>query len=172
MIHSSIVLASSGFGLNFNVFETNLINLVVVIFGLYKFLPNFLGKILEKRRSSILVELEDAQVSLDKAKDALSKAKSDLDSAEIKAKKIKSDSLVRAEAIKKESEERTILEMARIKEGAVADLQAEASRVSTQLKKEIAKLAIEKALKKLPATLDKSSQDKFLESSLQNLGDI
>ena len=32
-----VILASEGFGLNLNLFETNIINLAVVIFGLYKF---------------------------------------------------------------------------------------------------------------------------------------
>ena len=58
---SSLILASEGFGLNLNLFETNIINLTVVIFGLYKFLPGFVGKILEKRRTAILTDLKDAE---------------------------------------------------------------------------------------------------------------
>ena len=38
------LLATEGFGLNFNLFETNILNWAVVVFGLYKFLPSFLGK--------------------------------------------------------------------------------------------------------------------------------
>ena len=44
------LLATEGFGLNFNLFETNILNWAVVVFGLYKFLPGFLGKMLQKRR--------------------------------------------------------------------------------------------------------------------------
>ena len=32
-----LIFASEGFGLNLNIFETNIINLAVVVFGLYKF---------------------------------------------------------------------------------------------------------------------------------------
>ena len=67
--------ASEGFGLNLDLFETNIINLAVVIFGLYKFLPGFLGKILEKRRTTILTDLKDAEERLSQAKNSLSKAK-------------------------------------------------------------------------------------------------
>ena len=63
--------ASEGFGLNLNLFETNIINLAVVIFGLYKFLPGFLGKILEKRRTTILTDLKDAEERLIQAKNSL-----------------------------------------------------------------------------------------------------
>ena len=43
------LLATEGFGLNFNLFDTNILNWAVVVFGLYKFLPGFLGKMLQKR---------------------------------------------------------------------------------------------------------------------------
>ena len=163
--------ASEGFGLNLNLFETNIINLAVVIFGLYKFLPGFLGKILEKRRTTILTDLKEAEERLSQAKNSLSKAKDELASAKQKAEKIRNDCKARAEAIRLESEKRTVEEMARIKQGAVSDLTAEAARVTSQLRKEAAELAIEKALAKLPKKLDSNTQDKFLKQSIKNIGD-
>jgi len=168
---TSLIFASEGFGLNLNLFETNIINLAVVIFGLYKFLPGFLGKILEKRRTSILTDLKEAEERLSKSKAALSKAKEELASAKQKADKIRNDCKVRAEAIRLESEKKTVEEMARIKQGATSDLNAEAARVTSQLRKEAAQLAIEKALAILPKKLDSNTQDKFLKESIQNIGD-
>ncbi len=166
-----LILASEGFGLNLNLFETNVLNLAVVIFGLYKFLPNFLGGMLERRRKAILLDLEDAEDRLQEATNALEKAKQELSSAEQKASQIRSDCKSRAEAIRLESEKRTVEEMARIKQGAASDLNAEASRVSTQLRREAARLAIEKALETLPGKLDKVSQSKFLTDSINNMGE-
>ena len=94
------LFASAGFGLNLNIFETNLLNWAVVVFGLYKFLPGFLGKMLEKRREGILLELKDAEDRLQTSTDALTKAKADLSLAQEKANQIKADSLKRSEAIK------------------------------------------------------------------------
>ena len=166
-----ITFATEGFGLNFNLFETNILNLAVVIFGLYKFLPGFLGSILEKRRDSILTDLKDAEDRLAQANKALIEAKKDLSSAEEKALKIRTDCQARAEAIRLESEKRTVEEMARIKQGAASDLNAEAARVTSQLRKEAAELAIEKALALLPQKLDSKTQDKFLKDSINNIGD-
>ena len=163
--------ASQGFGLNLNLFETNILNLAVVIFGLYKFLPGFLGKILERRRTSILSDLKEAEERLNQAKTALSKAKDELASAKQTADKIRNDCKARAEAIRLESEKRTVEEMARIKQGAASDLNAEAARVTSQLRKEAAELAIEKALAILPKKLDSSTQDNFLKQSIKNIGD-
>ena len=168
---NSLIFASEGFGLNLNIFETNIINLAVVVFGLYKFLPGFLGKILERRRTTILSDLKEAEQRLTQAQDSLSKAKEELASAKHKAEKIKNDCKVRAEAIRLESEKRTVEEMARIKQGAASDLNAEAARVTSQLRKEAAELAIEKALAMLPKKLDSKTQDDFLKQSIKNIGD-
>ncbi len=167
---SSVFLATEGFGINLNLFETNIINLAVVIFGLYKFLPSFLGGILDRRREGILADLKDAEDRLAEASSSLSKAKKELASAEKKASKIREDCKVRAEAIRLDSEKRTVEEMARIKQGAASDLNAEASRVSAQLRREAAKLAIEKALSTLPAKLDENAQAKLITQSIKNLG--
>ena len=61
--------------------------------------------------------------------------------------------------------------MARIKQGAASDLSAEAARVTSQLRKEAAELAIEKALAMLPKKLDSNTQDNFLKQSIKNIGD-
>ncbi len=168
----SLIFATEGFGLNLNLFETNLLNLAVVAFGLYKFLPSFLGSMLEKRRTSILQDLKDAEDRLLDASNALKQAKLDLASAEKKADKIRNDCQTRAESIRLESEKRTVLEMARIKQGAASDLNVEAARVSSQLRREAAELAIKKALSSLSGKLDEEAQDKFLRQSIKNIGDV
>ena len=162
--------ATGGFGLNLNLFETNVINWAVVIFGLYKFLPGFLGKMLQKRREGILLELKDAEERLQTATTALDKAKSDLLLAEEKASQIKADSIKRSEAIKLESEKRAIEEMARIKQSAISDESSEASRAISQLRKEAVELAIKKALESLPSRLDQSTQENLVSKSINDIG--
>ena len=168
---NSLLFASQGFGLNLNIFETNIINLAVVVFGLYKFLPGFLGKILERRRTTILSDLKEAEERLTHAQDSLLKAKDELASAKQKAEKIRNDCKARAEAIRLESEKKTVEEMARIKQGAASDLNAEAARVTSQLRKEAAELAIKNALAMLPKKLDSNTQNNFLKQSIENIGD-
>ena len=163
------LFATDGFGLNLNLFETNLINWAVVIFGLYKFLPGFLGKMLQKRREGILLELKDAEDRLQKANAAFEKAKEDLSLAKEKAEKIKADSLKRSEAIRMESEKKAIEEMARIKQSAISDESSEASRAISQLRKEAVELAIKKALDSLPNKLDQATQENLVTQSINNI---
>ena len=165
------LLASHGsFGLNLNIFETNIVNLAIVIFGLYKFLPNFLGGILERRRAIILADLKDAEERLAAATSSLATAQQDLAAAQQKAEQIRADGKARAQAIRLESEKRTIEEMARLKQGAAADLDAEAARVTNVLRREAARLAIEKALATLPGKLNDEAQAKLLSQSINKLG--
>ena len=163
------VFASAGFGLNLNIFETNVLNWAVVVFGLYKFLPGFLGKMLEKRREGILLELKDAEDRLKTASDALTKAQADLALAQEKANQIKADSLKRSEAIKLDSEKKAIEEMARIKQSAISDESSEASRAMSQLRKEAVELAIKKALDSLPNRLDQETQENLVTQSINNI---
>jgi F-type H+-transporting ATPase subunit b len=167
---TSLLASHGGFGLNLNPFETNIINLAIVIAALWKFLPGFLGGILERRRAGILADLQDSEQRLAQATTALAQAQQDLAVAQQKAEQIRADGKVRADAIRTESELRTIEEMARLKQGAMADLNAEAARVTESLRREAARQAIEKALATLPGKLDPASQARLIDQSITNLG--
>jgi F-type H+-transporting ATPase subunit b len=92
-----------GFGLNLNLFETNIINLAIVIAGLVWFLKGFLGGILDRRRQAILSELKDAEERLAAATTSLAAVKKDLADAQQRAETIRAEGQARAEAIRLES---------------------------------------------------------------------
>lgn len=163
--------SEGGFGLNLNLFETNLINLVIVIGVLYWFLKGFLGGILERRRQAILKDLEDSEGRLRKATTDLARAQEDLAAAQQKAEKIRSDGKARAEAIRKDGELRTINAMAAVKQDALADLNAEGARLTEQLRREAALAAIDKAMTELPGRLDAAGQSRLIDASISNLED-
>jgi F-type H+-transporting ATPase subunit b len=165
------LLASHGsFGLNFDLFETNIINLAIVIAGLVWFLRGFLGGILERRRERILAELKDAEERLAAATAALAEAQASLGDARSRAEKIRADGRARAEAIRLDSEKRTVEEMARLRQDSQSDLESEVSRVSKLLQREAAEMAIAKALASLPARLDAGTQAQLIDQSIQTLG--
>ncbi len=173
MIPSPLPLASlppAAIGLNLDLFETNIINLAIVIAALVWFLPKVLGGILEKRREAILSDLQDAEARLQEATLALSTAQQELTEAQKKAEQIRVDGKARADALRLESERRTVDEMARLQQGAVADLQSEADRVSDLLRRQTARLAVEKALAELPGKLDEGAQARLIDQSIRSLG--
>ena len=163
--------SEGGFGLNLNLFETNLINLVIVIGVLYWFLKGFLGGILERRRQAILKDLEDSEGRLRQATTDLARAQEDLAAAQQKAEKIRADGKARAEAIRKDGEMRTINAMAAVMQDALADLNAEGARLTEQLRREAALAAIDKAMTELPGRLDAAGQSRLIDASISNLED-
>ena len=170
LLVSPLLASHGGFGLNLDLFETNIINLAIVIAGLVWFLRGFLGGILERRRERILAELNDAEERLSAATASLTEAQASLGEARVRAEKIRADGKVRAEAIRMESERRTVEEMARLKEDSESDLDSEVSRVSKQLQREAAEMAIAKALASLPGRLDATTQAQLIDQSIQTLG--
>jgi F-type H+-transporting ATPase subunit b len=170
-VAAGLLLATEGgFGLNLNPFDTNIINLAIVIAGLVWFLRGFLGGILERRRAAIVADLEDAESRLGRATQALEAAQKELAAAQVKAEQIRADGKARAEAIRLDSEKRTVEEMARLRQESAGELDAEASRVREQLRREAARLAIEKALAVLPGKLDPDAQSRFIDQSIQSMG--
>lgn len=166
----TVLAHHGGFGLNLNPLDTNLINLVIVIGVLVWFLRGFLGGMLERRRQAILSDLNGAEERLKAANAALVQAQQDLAAAQQKAEQIRADGKARAEAVRADSERRTIEDMARLKQDAVADLNAEAARVSDLLRREAARQAIDKALAVLPGKLDEAAQIRLIDQSINTLG--
>lgn len=165
------LFASEGFGINLNLFETNLINLIIVIGVLGWFLKGFLGGILERRRQAILRDLDDAETRLKKATADLAKAQADLAAAQQKAETILADGKARAEAIRLDGEKRTISAMAALKQDALSELTAEGARLSEQLRRESAMAAIDKVMAELPGRLDANGQARLIDASIANLED-
>lgn len=87
---------AEGFGINTNVFDTNIINLSAVIAIVISFVgPNFTA-LLEDRRKTILKNLEEANQRALEAKEKLDQAKKQLDLAKIRAKEISEEGVLRA----------------------------------------------------------------------------
>lgn len=165
-----LLASEGGFGINLNLLETNLINLVIVIGVLYWFLKGFLGGMLQRRRESILRDLEDAEKRLKTATNDLAKAQQDLSAAQQKADQIRVDGAARAKAIRLDGEKRTIQAMAALKQDALADLNAEGARLTEQLRRQAALAAIDQAMTELPNRLDSKAQAQLIDSSINNLG--
>ena len=81
-----------GFGFNFDVLETNLINLVIIIAVLFYFGRGFLGKILTERRSSIEQAILEAEKRQKDAAAALAEQQQKLTQAQAEAERIRTAS--------------------------------------------------------------------------------
>ncbi len=165
-----LLLTTEGFGLDLDLLNSNLINLAILIPILVWFLKGFLGGILSRRSEAILQDLQEAESRLSTTATQLQKAQAELASARVTAQTILKDGQARADAIRAEGEQRTIAEMARLREEAKADTDSEARRISNELRRSTAMQAIALALEDLPNALSDQKQTKLLEATINSLG--
>ena len=89
-------LGHGGFGINTNIFETNIINLAAVVGIVISFVGNNLSAILEDRKKTILSNLEEANKRALEAQEKLTNAKKSLELAKKKAQEIREEGVIRA----------------------------------------------------------------------------
>jgi len=90
------LLASSKeeFGINTDIFETNILNLSVVIGVLIYYGRAILTEAVENRKVAVLRNLEEAESRFKEAENSLSFARKNLSNCQLKAKEIRSQALV------------------------------------------------------------------------------
>jgi len=85
-----------GFGINTDIFETNIINLAVVIGIVVSFVGNSLTSVLDDRKKTILNNLQEATQRALEAEEKLNQARTQLESAKKKALEIRTEGVSRA----------------------------------------------------------------------------
>ena len=77
---------AEGYGINTNIFETNVINLAAVVAVVVSFVGKNLSALLDERKKTIFSNLEEANLRAKEAQEKLAFAKSQLELAQKKAK--------------------------------------------------------------------------------------
>jgi F-type H+-transporting ATPase subunit b len=90
--------AEGGFGFNFDILETNLINLSIIIGVLFFFGRKILGKTLSERRTNIEEAIQEAEKGQKEAAAALADAQQKLAKAQAEAERIRAAAQENAQA--------------------------------------------------------------------------
>jgi len=88
--------SGEGFGINTDIFETNIINLAVVVAVVVSFVGQNLTSLLEDRKKTIVNNLQEANQRAQEAQEKLNQAKNQLEIAKNKAKEIREEGVVKA----------------------------------------------------------------------------
>ena len=159
-----------GFGLNFNIFETNLINLSILIGVLIYFGRNLLGNILSERRSKIEAAILDAEKRQQEAKAALAEQETNLAQAKTTASQIKVDAESNAKAACERILAQAAKDVQKIKDEAARDLSSQRERAILELRQKVVSLAMGRAESQLRGNLDDSAQQRLIDQSIALLG--
>lgn len=159
-----------GFGFNFDIFETNVINLAIVIAVLVYFGRGFLGKTLGDRQSAIETAIKEAEKKKKDAAAALAEEQQKLAQAQSEAAKIRASAEEAAKSAAAAILAKAEDDIRRMRETAAQDLDTEQERVIRELRQRVVALALQRAESELPSRLDQGRQQQLVDRSIAMLG--
>ncbi|MEG3959134.1 F0F1 ATP synthase subunit B [Microcoleus sp. herbarium2] len=159
-----------GFGLNFDILETNLINLVIIIAVLFYFGRGFVGKILTERRSGIQEAIQEAEKRQKDAAAALAEQQQKLTQAQAEAERIRAAAEETAKKAKEAILAQAAQDVERMRATAGQELEAERERAIAQLRSAVVSLALAKVESQLKTSLDDGAQHQLIDRSIALLG--
>ncbi|MGF1522921.1 MAG: F0F1 ATP synthase subunit B [Leptolyngbyaceae cyanobacterium] len=163
--------AEGGFGFNFDILETNLINLAIVIGVLIYFGSKFLGNTLASRRAAIEEAIKDAESRQRKATADLAEQQQNLAQAQFKAKEIVETAKQNAAKVRDDILAQAQVDIERMQAAAQQDMSSQEERVMRELRQRIAELAMTRVENELPNRLNADLQSSLIDKSISLLGD-
>lgn len=159
-----------GFGFNFDILESNLINLAIVAAILIYFGRGFLGRILSERRSVIETAIQEAEKRKQDAAIALADQQQKLAQAQAEAERLRASAEEAAKAARAEILAKAEQDIQRMRETAAQDLNTEQERVITELRQRVVALALQRVEAEIPSRINESTQQQLIDRSIAMLG--
>jgi len=159
-----------GVGLNFDLLETNLINLVIIIGVLVYFGRGVLGKSLSDRRTQIETAIQEAEARKQSAAAALADQQQKLAQAQTEAARLRAAAEESAKAAKEAVLAQSEQDIQRMREAAVQDLNTQQERIFNELRQRTAALALEQVESRLRSGLGYEAQQQLIDRSIAMLG--
>jgi F-type H+-transporting ATPase subunit b len=160
----------SGFGLNTNILETNLINLAIIITLLFVFGRKVLGNNLKTRREKIETAIKNAEQKAATAANQLEEAQQKLTQAQAEATRIKAEAEESAKAAEAKILEQATADVEKMKASGAADLNADLDKAIAQLRQKVVAQALQKAETELQAGISPDAQVTIIDRSIAQLG--
>jgi F-type H+-transporting ATPase subunit b len=136
------ILFRQGFGFNTNVYDTNILNLTVVLIVVVKVVGDSLRTVLDERRQTILSTLQEADQKAREAKRRLEKAQRDLEEARIRAQNIRIQTVQTVENENETLKSQLSRDLSRLKERSRQAIELERQRVSQSISCKISDIAL------------------------------
>lgn len=159
-----------GFGLNTNILETNLINLVIIITVLFVFGRKVVGNTLKTRRENIETAIKSAEQRASDAQAQLKEAQVKLEQAQAEAERIKQAAAQKAEAARAAILDQATVDIQRLQEAGAADLSAELEKAIAQLRQRVVAQALQKVEAELKGGIADDAQIALIDRSIAQLG--
>ncbi len=162
--------SEGGFGLNFDILETNIVNLAILLGILFYFGQKVLTNTLSERSSNIEKTIVEAETKAKEAAIALSEVQQKLTQAQAEAQRIIQTAENNAKASREAILAQATEDVQRLQETAARDLDTERDRAIAQLRQQVVAMSLQKVESELQAGVAEDTQQKLIDSSIALLG--
>ena len=167
----STQIVDSGISLQFDLFDSNIINLSILVGGLFYLLSGALSESLSERQQRILGAIQESEEKLQEATTRLTEGETKLAQAQIVIESIQKDAQQTAAQVKS-----TILtdgkaEIERLTAAAKLQIGTIENRVRKQISDYVATLALQRITMQLEGKLNSSLQQQIIDRNISKLAE-
>jgi F0F1-type ATP synthase membrane subunit b/b' len=165
----SIHISDGGVSFNPDIFEANLVNLVLLDGGLFYLLSGALSESLSERQQKILGAIQESEEKLQEATTRLTEGETKLAQAQIVIESIQKDAVQTASQVKSSILTDGKTEIERLTANAKAQISTVESRVRKQISDYVATLALQRITMQLEGKLNSSLQQQIIDRNISKL---
>lgn len=156
---------------NIDIFETNVVNITLLLGGIIKLGSEALGNSLATRQENILGAIKEAEERLQQANSQLAESEKQLEQAQLVIASIKSDAENTARQVKNGILTDGKIEIERLTATSKSQINTIEARVRKLISEYVVTLAIKRVTLQLQGKLSSNSQQQILDRSISKLGD-
>jgi F-type H+-transporting ATPase subunit b len=167
----SIQIADGGVSLNLDIFEANLVNIALLVGGLYYLLSGVLAESLSERQQKILGAIQESEEKLEEATTRLTEGETKLAQAQIVIESIQKDAEQTAAQVKSSILTDGKSEIERLTAAAKAQITTIEFRVRKQISDYVGTLALQRITAQLEGKLNSSLQKQIIDRNISKLAE-
>jgi len=156
------LLASEGISLNTDILETGLINIAALVAILVYTGRDFLGSLLEERRTTIVKGVQDAEDRLSEAKKRLDEAQKQLNQATICISEIKNETVTTKKVLLESDAFQAKKELTVRFDRALATFRSKERQIFVEIKQQIISLVLQRTLSRVQETFKSQERSNAL----------
>ena len=154
----TLVAEHEGIGLNLDILETGLINILALIAILVYTGKDFLGSVLEERKTNIVQGVQDAEDRLNEANRRLSEAQKQLSQANVVITEIKNETIAAKKVLLEADAYQSKKDLATSFSRALATFRSKERQVFLEVKQQIILLVLNRTVTRAQETFSKKDR--------------
>jgi F-type H+-transporting ATPase subunit b len=154
----TLVAENEGIGLNFDILETGLINILALVAILIYTGRDFLGSLLEERKTDIVQGVQDAEDRLNEANRRLSEAQKQLSQANVVITEIKNETIAAKKVLLESDASQSKKDLATSFSRALAAFRAKERQIFLAVKEQIILLVLKRTVMRAQETFGKKDR--------------